>query len=366
MTRVPRAAPYERKHFMKHFDYEKICDFANLYAAYKASRRNKRTTREVIRFEMNAGVNIAALREELLSGSYRLSGYYHFTIRDPKTREIYALHYRDRVVQHSLCDNVLAPYFEKRLIYDNAACRQGKGTLFAMNRLNGFLHEHYRQYGREGCFLKCDVRKFFDSVDHEILKRRLDRIVDDERTKALLRHIIDSYETAPGKGIPMGNQTSQWFALYYLDPLDRLVKEKLRIRHYTRYMDDMILISESRAELNRALREMRALLAELKLEFNAKTQIFPIRHGVEYLGWHFGLTETGRVTRRLKKHSKLRWQHRLRLLSREYAAGRLSPGKLSESLQSYRNHMRYGNTRTMYTRYMDRYGRFAKNTEGGE
>ena len=130
--------------------------------------------------------NICRLREELTAGSYRLSGYYHFTIHDPKLREIYALHYRDRIVQHALCDRILGPYFENDLIYDNAACRQRKGTLFAINRLNGFLRDHYRVYGQQGYVLKCDVRKFFDSIDHEILKHRLETVVDDKRTLSLL------------------------------------------------------------------------------------------------------------------------------------------------------------------------------------
>lgn len=326
------------------FDYTKIYEFQNLYKAYLLSRRSKRTTGEVIGFEMDPGANLAKLQEELADGTYRLSGYYHFTIHDPKVREIYALHYRDRIVQHSLCDNLLAPYMENHLIYDNAACRKKKGTLFAINRLNLFLRQHYRAYGRKGYFLKCDIRKFFDTIDHDILKQRLVRIVDDDRTLRLLFHIIDSYETAPGKGIPMGNQTSQWFALYYLDPLDRLVKERLRIKHYTRYMDDMVLVSPDKETLREALSAMRELVEGIGLSFNQKTQIFPIASGVEYLGWRFTLSETGAVIRRLKKQSKIRWQHRLRKLQREYAAGRLDSKKLRESLESYRNHMSYGNT----------------------
>ena len=337
------------------FDYEKIYNFNNLYRAYKASRKGKRGTREVIQFELETGVHLWQLRQELKNETYQLSGYYHFTIYDPKVREIHALHYRDRIVQHSLCDNVLAPYFENHLIYDNAACRQDKGTLFAMNRLNGFLHDHYRVYGRKGYFLKCDVRKFFDSIDHEILKHRLASIVDDNRTLRLLYHIIDSYEVNPGRGIPMGNQTSQWFALFYLDPVDRLIKEKLRMKHYTRYMDDMILISNSKDILNNALTEMRKLLTELHLEFNEKTQIFPISHGVEYLGWRFGLTDSGKVIRRLKKHSKTRWKHRLRKLRIQYMEGQIAFEKIKESLQSYRNHMHYGNTWKLYSGVMNKF-----------
>ena len=334
------------------FDYTKIYDFQNLYKAYLQSRRSKRAVGEVIQFELNAGAGLAELQKELEEERYRISGYYHFTIHDPKVREIYALHYRDRIVQHSLCDNLIAPYMEAHLIYDNAACRKGKGTLFAMNRLNKFLHQHYRAYGRNGYFLKCDIRKFFDHIDHDILKTRMAHIVDDDRTLRLLYHIIDSYETATGKGIPMGNQTSQWFALYYLDPLDRLIKEKLRVKHYTRYMDDMVLISPDKEELKTALTQMQEMVSELKLEFNQKTQIFPIASGVEYLGWRYTLSETGAVIRRLKRHSKIRWQHRLRKLQEEYEKGEIESGKIRESLQSYRNHMSYGNTWKLYSKVM--------------
>ena len=154
---------------MKYFAYEKIFDFDNIYAAYKASRRSKRRTREVVKFELNPGPNLCALRQELHSGTYRLSGYYHFTIHDPKTREIYALHYRDRILQHSLCDNVLAPYFETHLIYDNAACRKDKGTFFAMNRLktNSKTRWHHRlrklrSLYAAGCI---EVRKLWESLN---------------------------------------------------------------------------------------------------------------------------------------------------------------------------------------------------------
>lgn len=355
------------------FSFEKIADFDNLYAAYLASRRGKRNTREVVQFEMNAGANLCQMKEELENGTYKISGYYHFTIHDPKVREIYALHYRDRIVQHSLCDNVLMPYFERHLIYDNAACRKEKGTLFAMNRLNKFMQAHFRENGRDGYFLKCDVRKFFDSIDHAVLKKRLQTIVDDERTLRLLWQIIDSYEVTAGKGIPMGNQTSQWFALFYLDPLDRLVKEKLRIKYYTRYMDDCVLISRSKEELQTALFNMRAVLADLKLEFNEKTQVFPLSHGVEYLGWRYYLSETGAVVRRLKKHSLTRWKHRLQKLQEEYAEGQVDIDKVKESIISYRNHMHYGNTYMLYGKVMrqcvwtrNEENMFSSNTMGGD
>lgn len=146
------------------FMYEKIYDFQNLYQAHRAARLGKRNTREVIEFEMDLADNLTRLSDSLRDQSYRMSGYYSFYVHDPKTRTIHALHYVDRVVQHCICDEALAPVLDKRLIYDNAACRIGKGTHFALGRISGFLSEYYRHHGADGYFLKCDIRKFFDSA----------------------------------------------------------------------------------------------------------------------------------------------------------------------------------------------------------
>ena len=205
-------------------EYEKIWDFQNLYMAHKVARLGKRTTSEVIAFELNLSENLLKLSQSLRNKTYRVRGYYHFTVNDPKEREIHAPHYADRVVQHCLCDQVLAPILDKRLIYDNAACRLGKGTHFAIGRVTHFMQKHYRKYGADGFILKCDIRKFFDHIDHAILKQKLRQVFSDEDILWLLDMIIDSYACTPGRGLPMGNQTSQWFAIYYLDGFDRLIR----------------------------------------------------------------------------------------------------------------------------------------------
>ena len=150
-------------------DYKALCDFQNLYKAHLRARKGKRGTAECIAFELELPQNLGRLQEELRNRTYRLSGYYSFEVFDPKRRTIHALHYRDRVVQHCLCDDVLAPVLEKRLTYDNAACRVGKGTDFARARLSGFLREHFKQHGTNGYILRCDVRKFFDNINHDVL-----------------------------------------------------------------------------------------------------------------------------------------------------------------------------------------------------
>lgn len=188
-----------------------------------------------------------------------------------------------------LCDNVLGPYLERHLIYDNSACRKGKGTHFALDRLTCFLRKYYRSNGSNGYILKCDVRKYFNSIDHEVLRQKIRRMDLPDDVKWLLDKIIGSYEYEEGKGLPMGNQTSQWFALYYLDSLDRLVKEKLRIRYYSRYMDDMILIhrQSGKKRLKRKLRHYRRAFADGKIELGAIGQSVAsfkghLKHGHTY------------------------------------------------------------------------------------
>ena len=161
-----------------------------IFKAHTVARRSKRTTREVIEFEMNLGENLTALSDSLKNRTYRMQDYYSFAIYDPKYRMIHALHYRDRVVQHCLCDEVLAPILDKKLIYDNSACRIGKGTHFAIGRVSKFLHDFYKKNGANGYFLKCDIRKFFDNIDHLVLKQKLSKVIEDERVLTILYLLV--------------------------------------------------------------------------------------------------------------------------------------------------------------------------------
>ena len=326
-------------------EYDKLCDFQNLYRAYRKTRRGKGEKAEAISFELKLGENLARISRSLSERTYRPADYYSFTVKDPKEREIHALHFEDRVVQHCLCDEILAKDIEPKLIYDNAACRIGKGTHFAMGRLSRFMCEHYRRYGCDGYILKTDIRKYFDSIDHEVLKEKLFKVVRDEDVRKLLYLIIDSYEKESGKGLPLGNQTSQWFALYYLDPIDRLVKERFRIRGYVRYMDDSVLVGNDKNELKEVLFAMRTLARkELKLEFNEKTEIVPMKQGVDFLGFHFYLTETGRVVKKLRTQAKKRYKRKLKELSYEFAEGIKDFDSVRDSLTSLNAHIAHGDT----------------------
>lgn len=336
-------------------DYEKIYDFQNLYKAHTTARKGKRNTREVVEFEMNLGKNLATLSDEIKNGIYKMQDYYSFAIYDPKYRVIHALHYRDRVVQHCLCDEVLAPLLDKKLIYDNAACQIGKGTHFAIDRVSKFLHLFYKKYGTNGYFLKCDIRKFFDNIDHNILKQKLAKVIDDKKVLALLDHIIDSFEVTPGKGLPLGNQTSQWFAIFYLDGLDRLIKEKLHIKYYSRYMDDCVLIHQDKEYLRNCLEQMRQCAKNLKIEFNEKTEIFPIKNGVEYLGWHIYLTETGKIIRKVKQQTKYKYKRKLKYFQKAYGDNRIDLAEINQVLSSYRAHLSNGHTYKLQEKLMNEF-----------
>ena len=337
--------------------FDAMLDFQNMYRAYRRAAAGKRDKQEVIDFELDLSRNLWEIIHQMEAKTYRVGGYHKFMIYDPKERKIEALSFRDRVVQHCLCDNILKPYFENRLIHDNAACREGKGTDFARDRLTEFLREHYKKHGTNGYILKYDIRHYFDSIDHETLKWMLGSIPD-RNVLGLLYHIIKSYDgttdpmTGRKKGLPLGNQTSQWFALYYLDPMDRLIKEKMRIKHYVRYMDDGIMVHESKEYLKEVLTQMRKKAKELHLEFNEKTQILPISEGVDFLGFRFYLTDTGKVIRRLRTSNKRRWKRRLKKYKEEYRAGNKSLEDITRSVASYRGHLAHGHTYKLQKKVM--------------
>ena len=160
--------------------YERIYGFDNLHKAFKLARRGKRWKPATARFEVNLLENLLRLSRELQDKTYELSEYHTFKVYEPKERDVMSNSFRDKVVQHSLCDNVLEILLRKNFLYDNYASQVGKGTDFGLNRLDGFMHKFYRQHGLEGWVLKCDIRKYFYSIPHEYLKRILEPYVPEE------------------------------------------------------------------------------------------------------------------------------------------------------------------------------------------
>lgn len=294
-----------------------IFTFENLYESHKKCRLSKSHKIEVINFEANLSLNIYNIINEINTKKYKPGAYRRFLIHEPKERLIEALPYKDRVIIRCLCDNSIIPRINKRLIYDNVACRKGKGTLFGIKRLEKFLINAYRRKGDNDIyFLKCDIRRYFPSINHEILDQKLKKIGFSNDEMWLIERFIEGYNSYK-RGLPLGNQTSQWFALLYLDQIDRLIKEKLQIKYYVRYMDDMILVHEDKNYLRYSLKTIEKVLKnELDLSLNQKTQIGKVSNGIDFLGYRHILTSKGKVIRKLRSSSKSRMKKHIKTLKK--------------------------------------------------
>lgn len=297
---------------------EEIFTFNNLYESYKMCRRSKQHRGEVIRFEINLSTNIYSLMKNIEAKKYKLGMYKKFYIYEPKERLIEALPFKDRIVIRCFCDSVLKPKIEKRLIYDNAACRKNKGTSFAIKRLDGFLrHEYLKKKNNDIYFLKCDIKKYFSNIDHNILLNILKRIDFSDDEMWFIKKLVLEQPDSNLKGLPLGNQSSQWFALLYLNEIDHFIKENLKIKGYVRYMDDMILIHRDKNYLNECLTIIRNLCkTKLNLELNNKTQIGMVKNGIDFLGYRHILNSNGGIVKKLRVSSKIRMKRHLRTLDK--------------------------------------------------
>lgn len=321
-------------------DFNEVLDFNNLYTGYLKCRKGKAWKNSTTAYQVDATYKTWKLRHELLTKKYKMDDYNVFPIFQPKPRIIKSISFEDKVVQRSLCDNVLSPIFEKHFIYDNYACRKGKGVHAGINRTKEFLRSHYRRHGKNGYVLKCDIEKYYDSIDHDILKRIIRKLIKDEDLLWLIDMIIDSTE---GTGLPLGNQTSQLFSLIFLSAFDHYIKEVLRIKYYMRYMDDFILIDPDKEYLQYCKREIEYLLSDLGLMLNDKSHIFPIKNGFDFLGFHFYLTGTGKVVMKLRRASKERMRRKLKKFKELYREGRITKEEIDHSWNSWVGHAQHGN-----------------------
>ena len=322
-------------------DFEKVIDFENMYRAYRKSKSGKGFKKSSARFSIMALDGIHALIEQLKNKTYKVSDYTEFKVYEPKERIIKTTSFKDKVVQHSLCDNVILPRLQDVFIYDNCAGQKGKGTLFGLDRLSEQMKEFYNLYGFDGYILKCDITKFFYNISHEKLKKIVNYHFSYDKDICWLCNLfIDSTE---GKGIPLGNQINQGLALLYLDGMDKLIKYELGIEFYGRYMDDFYLIHQDKDYLKYCLEVITDFLKSLELTLNDKTQIFPFKNGVSYLGFHTYVTDTGKVIRKLKNQNKRNAQRKYLKMAKLVVAGKLSIDKFYASYNAWKNHISHGN-----------------------
>lgn len=322
-------------------DFEKVISFENMYKAYLDAKSGKGYKNSSAKFSVMALDAVNILISQLRDKSYTICKYSEFKVYEPKERFIQAASFKDKVVQHSLCDNVLLPKMQKIFIYDNAAGQEGKGTLFALNRLGAQMKAFYKKYGFEGYILKCDILKFFYNISHTQLKDIVEYYFSyDADILWLCNLFIDSTE---GKGIPLGNQVSQGFALLYLDGMDKLIVRELGIEYYGRYMDDFYLIHPSKEYLKHCFCVINSFLETLDLELNGKTQIFPFKNGVNYLGFHTYVASGGKVIRKLKNQKRRNAGKKYLKMAKLVASGKLSREKFDASYSAWKNHISHGN-----------------------
>lgn len=322
-------------------DFEKVIDFDNLYRAFRKAKRGKGHKKSAARFDLAALDGIHTLAEQLRNKTYQISPYSEFKVYEPKERLIQTTSFKDKVVQHSLCDNVIMPRLQRIFLYDNCAGQKGKGTLFGLDRLSEHMEQFYARYGRNGYILKCDVTKFFYNIDHEKLKDIVHYYFGNDPDVCWLCDLF--IDSTPGKGIPLGNQINQGFALLYLDGMDKLIQRELGIEFYGRYMDDFWLIHPSKAYLRHCLKVITSYLDTLGLTLNGKTQIFPFKNGMSYLGFHTYISNDGRAVRRLKNQNKRNAQRKYTRMARMVADGRISEEVFQASYGAWKNHISHGN-----------------------
>lgn len=300
----------------------------------------KRKRDDVADFSVNLTDNLLLLHQELVDKTYRHGGYTAFKINDPKPRQIHKASVRDRLIHHAIY-RILYPFFDRKFIFDSYSCRIGKGTHRAIKRFLDFGRIVSQNNARTAWVLKCDIRKFFANIDHQILKEILARHIGDQDVLLLLSQIIDSFNSdRKGVGLPLGNLTSQLLINIYMNSFDHFVKRELKAKYYTRYADDFVILYHTKSELEKLLSKIDNFLGEeLKLELHPdKVYIKTLSSGIDFLGWvHFS------------DHRVLRNSTRRRIFRR------IIENPKNDTYQSYLGILRCGNSQKIRAMFEQSY-----------
>jgi len=336
-----------------------IFSFENIHQAYLDCRKNKRNTINALRIEINAADNIIQLARELLNKTYHPSRSILFTVTKPKKREIFAADFRDRIVHHLLVDQ-LEKVFEPVFIHDSYACRRGKGTHCAKERLGKFTRQITKNGQIRAYYLQLDIKNFFPTINKEILFGQISRKVDDPEILWLTQKVlfwdctksyvsrgdisllsqIPNHKSLFGKenkcGLPIGNLTSQFFANVYLNELDQFVKHTLKCRYYVRYVDDFVILDEDPGKLVKIREEIgEFVIRRLKLRLHPdRRKLLPIANGIDFLGY-IVRPKYVLVRRRVVNNFKAKL--------RMFIGGKLDKEKIKATIASYLGHLRHAN-----------------------
>ncbi|MEK7074812.1 MAG: reverse transcriptase/maturase family protein [Patescibacteria group bacterium] len=309
--------------------FEEIISVENLLEAWREFVRGKRDKRDIQEFSIRLMDNIFSLHNDLKNHTYKHGDYQEFKINDPKPRDIHKASVRDRLLHHAI-HRKLYPFFDKIFIADSFSCRVNKGTHKALNRFRAFAYKVSKNNTKTCWILKCDIKKFFASIDHDVLKEILASHIPGRNTLWLLGEVIDSFcSIRPGVGLPLGNLTSQLLVNIHMNEFDRFVKHKLKAKYYIRYADDFVLLSDNRESLRKTITPIKDFLSsKLKLEpHEDKIYIKTLNSGVDFLGWiHF------------PDHRVLRTKTKKRMFKRITASPK------PETTNSYLGLLKHGNT----------------------
>ena len=269
-----------------------------------------------------------------MNDRYRKPKYYEFDTRERGVlRHIMSMKIRDRIINHCFGKHALVPVITRSFIYDNCASIKKKGYDFAIRGMTRDLHEHYRKHGNQGYILLFDFKKYFDNVDHAVIKADLNKKFSDRRLIKYGEMSIDSFGE---KGLGLGNVDSQIWALDSANSLDHYIKEVLRIKQYIRYNDDGYLIHKSKEYLVECLEKIRAFCARLGITLHEKkTQIVKLSHGFKWLKVRWYLTETGKVVRKIYKRSLVVMRRKMKKLHKKYLAGEIEFSAAATSFQCW-------------------------------
>lgn len=323
-----------RNSFYKNLTYEKLME------AHKKSRKGKGYRKEVVLFNLKQEEYIMWLYEQLKKGTYKHGGYTQFYVTEPKLRKIEKSKYIDRIVHRWLVDNFLEPAFVPQFVNTSFACLKNKGMHKACFYVQNSM-KHCKRIWNEYYILKMDVAKYFDNINKKILLKIIKRKIKDEKIIWLIKEIL--YAQPREKGLEIGNYTSQMFANIYLNEVDQYIKHSLKIKYYCRYLDDSIVILQTKEEAKKALEKIRKFLKEnLELELNKKTQIFKNKQGVNFCGY-----KINEYRLKIRDKGKRKLKNKVRKLKKEIQKGKISSKEAKKYLAGHMGYIKIANVKNL-------------------
>ena len=352
--------------------YNEIIDLKKINKMYLKIKTNTKNKRKIENFENNYVSNTVYIKNILEKKNYKSGKYNIFIIREPKIRLIMSQNITDKIINHLVSQHFLVNIFEKTLINENIATRKNKGTHYGLKLLKKYLNN---LKDKNFYVLKFDISKYFFNLDHQIIKDIIRKKIKDKEVLKILDNIIDSTneeyinleikkqkeinkldlpEYNKGKGLPIGNMSSQIIAIMYLNELDHYIKKNLKIKYYIRYMDDGILLHENKEYLEYCLKEIEKILNKYKLKLNNKTKIINIKNGFEFLGFKFFI-KNNKVIMKVKTQTKKRFKRKIKKLNKLVDNKKIAREVLKQVQDSYIGHLKHGNTNNLIYKTIKKY-----------